>query len=121
MMITPSIPPAFVWKICSQAAGSMPGSGMYVPSIYTRSAPSVNQMHLLTSSALASAEKLRLAANCSSAETIVLAPKLPSYSSDRALSAGFSTKNGNDARHSQDGLKPRYRRNLERSAHFTDL
>src|SRR6266496_6483881 len=34
------------------------------------SAPSVNQMRFLSSSALASAEKFRLAANCSAAETM---------------------------------------------------
>ncbi len=28
MLNMPRKPPAWVWKICSQAAGSMPGSGM---------------------------------------------------------------------------------------------
>jgi hypothetical protein len=28
MLNMPRMPPAWVWKICSQAAGSMPGSGI---------------------------------------------------------------------------------------------
>src|SRR5215470_744109 len=59
-------------------------------------------MRFFSSSALASAEKLRLAANCSAAETMVLAPERPTYSSYRALSAGLFTENGNSARASQD-------------------
>src|SRR6202011_5931149 len=42
----------------------------------TSSAPSVNQMRFFSSSALASAEKLRLAANCSAAETMVTGSRL---------------------------------------------
>src|SRR5712692_3536922 len=65
-------------------------------------------MRFFSSSALASAEKLRLAANCSAAETMVLAPERPMYSRYRALSAGFSTENGNNARTSQDRPPPPY-------------
>src|SRR5882672_6725919 len=65
-------------------------------------------MRFFSSSALASAEKLRLAANCSAAETMILAPERPIYSSYRALSAGLSTEHGNNARASQDRPPPPY-------------
>src|SRR5215471_13264064 len=63
-------------------------------------------IRFFSSSALASAEKLRLAANCSAAETMVLAPERPMYSRCRALSAGLSTEHGNNARASQDRPPP---------------